>query len=51
MITGVIEAHEEQDVMTADVPNTFIQAPIPEVKPGEERVMMKTYRSACGHVS
>ena len=27
--------------MTADVPNAFIQAPMPEVKPGEERVMMK----------
>ena len=27
--------------MTADVPNAFIQAPMPEVKPGENRVMMK----------
>ena len=27
--------------MTADVPNAFIQAPMPKVKPGEERVMMK----------
>ena len=27
--------------MTADVPNAFIQAPMLEVKPGEERVMMK----------
>ena len=27
MITGVIDAHEERDVMTADVPNAFIQAP------------------------
>ena len=41
MITGVIDAHEEGDVMTADVPNAFIQTPMPEVKPGEERVMMK----------
>ena len=40
-ITGVIDAHDEQDVMTADVPNAFIQAPMPEVKPSEERVMMK----------
>ena len=27
--------------MTADVPNAFIQAPMPEVKPNEDRVMMK----------
>ena len=27
--------------MTADVPNAFIQAPMPEVKPGADRVMMK----------
>ena len=27
--------------MTADVPNAFIQAPMSEVKPGKERVMMK----------
>ena len=27
--------------MTADVPNVFIQAQMPEVKPDEDRVMMK----------
>ena len=37
MITEVIDTHEEQDVMTADVPNAFIQAPMPEVKSGEEK--------------
>ena len=41
MITGVIDTKEERDVMTADVPNAFIQAPMPEVKPNEDRVMMK----------
>jgi hypothetical protein len=41
LITGVIDAYEKRDVMTADVPNAFIQAPMPEVKPGDERVMMK----------
>ncbi|KAL7568952.1 hypothetical protein ACA910_000696 [Epithemia clementina (nom. ined.)] len=41
MLTGVIDAHEGRDVMTADVPNAFIQAPMPEVEPGDERVMMK----------
>ena len=27
--------------MTADIPNAFIQAPMPETKPGEDRVIMK----------
>lgn len=40
-ITAVIDAHEGRDVMTADVPNAFIQAKMPEVKDGEERVIMK----------
>jgi hypothetical protein len=26
MITGVIKAKEERDVMTCDIPNAFIQA-------------------------
>ena len=37
-----IDAHENRDVMSADVPNAFIQTAMPEVKEGEERVMMKT---------
>ena len=41
MLTAVIDAHEERDVMCADVPNAFIQASMPDVKEGEERVMMK----------
>lgn len=41
MITGVIDAKENRDVMTADVPNAFIQANMPKVKQGEDRVMMK----------
>ena len=36
-----IDAHENRDVMSADVPNAFIQTKMPEVKEGEERVMMK----------
>ncbi|MEL6660938.1 MAG: hypothetical protein AAFR36_31085, partial [Bacteroidota bacterium] len=40
-LTAVIEAVEERDVMTADIPNAFIQAPMPEVREGEPRVMMK----------
>ena len=38
MIITIIAAKEHHDVMTADVPNAFIQA---HVEPGEERVIMK----------
>ena len=41
MITAVINAHEERDVMCVDIPNTFIQTAMPELKAGEERVIMK----------
>jgi hypothetical protein len=41
MLTSVIDAHEKRDVMTCDIPNAFIQALMPEVKDGDERVMMK----------
>jgi hypothetical protein len=40
MLTAVIDAHEERSVMTYDIPNAFIQALMPEVKDGDERVMM-----------
>ncbi len=41
MLTAVIDAHEERDVMTCDIPNAFIQALMPKVKDGDETVMMK----------
>jgi hypothetical protein len=41
MITAVIDAHEERNVMTCDIPNAFIQALMPVVKDGDGRVMMK----------
>jgi len=41
MITGVVDAKEDRDVMSGDVPNTFIQANMHKVKQGEDRVMMK----------
>jgi hypothetical protein len=41
MTTGVIEAKEERDVMTCDIPNAFIQAYLPKKEPGEDRVVMK----------
>jgi hypothetical protein len=41
MITGVIEAKEQRDVMTCDIPNAFIQALLPKKDLGEDRVVMK----------
>jgi hypothetical protein len=42
LITGVIKAKEERDVMTCDIlPNAFIQAYLPKKEPGEDRVVMK----------
>jgi hypothetical protein len=41
LITGVIEAKEERDVMTCDIPNAFIQAYLPKKEPEEDRVVMK----------
>ena len=41
MLTAVIDATEERNIMTCDIPNAFIQALMPEVKDGNERVMMK----------
>ena len=41
MLTAVIDAHEERNVMTCNILNAFIQALMPEVKDGDERVMMK----------
>jgi Reverse transcriptase (RNA-dependent DNA polymerase) len=40
-LTAAIDAKERRDVMTADIPNAFIQASIPALKPGEDRVIMK----------
>ena len=36
----MIDAHEERDVMTSDVPNAFIQAPI-KYKQNQEKIIMK----------
>ena len=41
LLTAIVDAKEGRDVMTADVPNAFIQTKMPEVKDGEERVTMK----------
>ena len=41
MLTAVIDAHEGQDVMCADIPNAFIQAEMPDISDGEDWVTMK----------
>jgi hypothetical protein len=41
MLTAIIDAKENSDVMSADIPNAFIEANMPETKHGEERVIMK----------
>ena len=42
LLTGVIDAKEGRDVMTADIPNAFIQTPLPEERlKGSERIFMK----------
>jgi hypothetical protein len=41
LITEVIKAKEERDVMTCDIPNAFIQAYLLKKEPGEDRAVMK----------
>jgi hypothetical protein len=38
LITGVIDAKQKRDVMTLDVPNTFVQTPIPQTG---DKIIMK----------
>ena len=40
-ITSAIDAHEGRDVLTADVPNAFVQTKLPDAKMNEDRVTMK----------
>ena len=41
MLCSVIDAKEGRDLMTCDIPNAFIQAEIPDVSNGGEKVIMK----------
>ena len=41
MLTAVIDVHEGRDIMCADIPKAFIQAEMPNISDGEERVTMK----------
>jgi hypothetical protein len=36
ILTGVIDAHKERDVMTCDIPNAFVQALMLETKTGDK---------------
>ncbi|MGC9293621.1 MAG: hypothetical protein ACP5EP_13150, partial [Acidobacteriaceae bacterium] len=38
MLTAIVDAKEKRDVMTADVPNAFIQAQMPNLDDANERV-------------
>ena len=40
-LTTVIDPKEERNVMTGDIPNAFIQAHVPKLQGGKERVIMK----------
>ena len=41
MLCAIVDAFEGRDVMSADVPNAFIQANLPKTKDGEAHVIMK----------
>jgi hypothetical protein len=41
LLSSVIDAKDNRDVMFADIPNAFIQAHLPDTENGNERVIMK----------
>jgi hypothetical protein len=41
LLTAAIDAMEQWDVMTSDIPNAFIQAEMPMIENGQEKVIMK----------
>ena len=41
MLTAIVDAKEEQHVMGADLPNTFIQTKMPYIEYGEYCTIMK----------
>ena len=40
-LTTVIDPKEKRDIMTANIPNAFIQAHMPKIEKGKDRVIMK----------
>ena len=45
IITSLVDAYEDRDVMGSDVPNAFVQVVLPENKEGSDRVCMKLQES------
>jgi hypothetical protein len=41
LLTSIVDVKENRDVMSADIPNAFIQAHLPATEDGDERVIMK----------
>ncbi|MGC9211833.1 MAG: hypothetical protein ACP5FU_06765 [Nitrososphaeria archaeon] len=41
MLTAIVDAKEKRDIMTADVPNAFIQAQMPNLNDANEYVFKK----------
>jgi hypothetical protein len=41
LLTSILDVKENRDVMSADIPNAFIQANLPDVQDGDERGVMK----------
>ena len=41
MLTATVDAKEHRDVMSADVPNAFIQAHMPDINDADKQVFMK----------
>ena len=40
-MTSTIDAHEHRDIMSVDIPNAYIQADVPAVEEGQDRITMK----------
>jgi hypothetical protein len=41
LLTSILDVKENRDVMSADIPNAFVQANLPEQKDDEDRIVMK----------
>ena len=41
MLTAIVDANEGRDVMSCNIPNTYIQAKLPNLGPDNKRVIMK----------
>ena len=40
-LTSTIDAYERRDIMTVDIPNTYIQVDVPVAEEGQDRITMK----------